>query len=385
MKLFIASDASIHLYNGRYYYVSQVYTIIKKYYDNFGPLTICGRLKNDQELSSSYIDVTDMIEEYVEIGSLYKAMFFAYNDKIRNAIQKCDLVVGRCNGIVSFRAADIAKKLKKPYYAEVMNCAWDAYWNHGTVGKIIAPYMFFKMKRVVYNADYALYVTSEFLQKRYPCKNPSVGVSDVWLEDVDDSVLKKRLDKIEKSDFKEITLMTTAAVNVRYKGQEFVIKAIPQLNRAGIRVKYMLVGGGDDSYLCALAKKYNVEDQVEFLGRRPLSEVFELVERADIYIQPSLQEGLPRSVVEAMSKACPVIGARTAGIPELIPDECVVRRKSVKDIADAIIRFANKEKMTELAMANFENAKAYQNDILSEKRNSYYKMVIYEISSSENR
>ena len=381
MKMLIALDASIHLCKGRYYYVTQVYTIMKNYYDSFGPLTICGRLKKDESLSASFIDVTDMIEEYIEIGSLYKTMLHGYNNKIRRAAEKCDIIVGRCNGIVAYRAADVAKRLKKPFYAEIMSCAWDAYWNHGIVGKLVAPYMFLKMKSVVKNADYALYVTSEFLQNRYPCKNPSVGISNVLIENVDERALELRNEKINNCDFKNITLMTTAAIDVRYKGQEYVIKAIPMLNKAGIRVKYMLVGGGDESFLRSVAKSCGVEDQVEFLGRRPLPEVFEIADKADIYVQPSLQEGLPRSVIEAMSRACPAVGAKTAGIPELISEECVVKRKSAKDIADTIIRIYNKDKMTELSKMNFERSKGYLNDILSEKRNKYYEMVINENSS----
>ena len=219
------------------------------------------------------------------------------------------------------------------------------------------------------------------MQNRYPCKNPSVGISNVLIENVDERALELRNEKINNCDFKNITLMTTAAIDVRYKGQEYFIKAIPMLNKAGIRVKYMLVGGGDESFLRSVAKSCGVEDQVEFLGRRPLPEVFEIADKADIYVQPSLQEGLPRSVIEAMSRACPAVGAKTAGIPELISEECVVKRKSAKDIADTIIRIYNKDKMTELSKMNFERSKGYLNDILSDKRNKYYEMVINENSS----
>ena len=62
-------------------------------------------------------------------------------------------------------------------------------------------------------------------------------------------ILKRRLEKIETMDTTNLTLMTTAAVDVRYKGQEYVIKAISQLNQLGIRIKYWLVGGGNPKYL----------------------------------------------------------------------------------------------------------------------------------------
>lgn len=381
MKAIIATDVAIYLCNSRYYYASQVSAIIERYYKQFGILTLCGRVREAESITSSFVDVTDMIDKVVAIPSLEKAMIGAYNSLVQKAVAESDLVICRCPGVVSSCAADAARKLGKKVFAESMGCAWDAYWNHGIVGKIAAPYMFYKMRKTVYNADYALYVTNEFLQKRYPCKNESVGVSNVLIKSVDDEVLMRRLEKIAQADYSTVTIMTTAAIDVRYKGQEFVIKAIPELNKAGIRVRYLLVGGGYDTYLRGVAQNCGVEDQVEFIGRRPLNEVFELLDTVDIYIQPSLQEGLPRSVIEAMSRGCPAIGARTAGIPELISAECVVKRKSASEIAQVIQKIANPQMMRELAIQNFTNAKGYLDSVLNEKRTGYFK----KISEENNR
>ena len=57
---------------------------------------------------------------------------------------------------------------------------------------------------------------------------------------------------------------------------------------------------------------------------------------SDIYIQPSLQEGLPRAVVEAMSTALPCIGFNTGGIPELLEPEYIVKLKNVDGIVQRI-------------------------------------------------
>ena len=70
-----------------------------------------------------------------------------------------------------------------------------------------------------------------------------------------------------------------------------------------------------------------------------------------------------------------MIGTKTAGIPELIPSECVVRRKARRDIAEAIIQLANPEKMTELAKMNFEEAMKYQIGILNMKRKKYFTRI----------
>lgn len=381
MRTIVATDVVIYSYKSRYYYASQVSAIIERYYKQFGNLTLCGRVEKVYSLSPSLMDVTDMVDKVVVIPSLEKAMFGFYNSRIGQAVAESDLVICRCPGVISACVANAARKADKKVLAESMGCAWDAYWNHGVIGKLAAPYMFYKMRQTVYYANYALYVTNEFLQKRYPCKNESIGVSNVLIENIDEAILKKRKEKIRCSDYQTVVLMTTAAVDVRYKGQKFVIKAIPKLNKLGIRVKYLLVGGGNIAYLKGIAKNCGVEDQVEFVGRKTLDEVLELLDQADIYIQPSLQEGLPRSVIEAMSRGCPCIGARTAGIPELISPECVVRRKSVSDIVQTVQRIANPEKMEELATQNFENAKGYLDSVLSERRNNYYRKIADDLDS----
>ena len=85
----------------------------------------------------------------------------------------------RLPSLVSLKVYRLARKNSKKYLTEVMGCAWDAYWNHSIVGKLLAPGMFLGMRRMVKKADYCVYVTKSFLQKRYPCNNESVGISNV--------------------------------------------------------------------------------------------------------------------------------------------------------------------------------------------------------------
>lgn len=385
MKILIVSDVTIYRRAEKYYCLPQVFSVLKNYFANFGKLAFCGKVAVVDEAPSTCLEISDMLLNVTSVPSFGRALLGLCDKRIEEAAKDCDLVVARVPGIIAYRAADAAKRLKKPYFAESMGCAWDAYWNHSLTGKILAPYMFLKMKSVVKNADFALYVTSEFLQKRYPCKNESVGVSNVKITDVADEVLARRLARIEAADPKrEIALATTAAVDVRYKGQEYVIRAIPKLNKLGIRVKYTLIGGGDPAYLTSVAQKCGVLEQIEFAGRRPLDEVFQILDETDVYMQPSLQEGLPRSVIEAMSRGCPCVGARTAGIPELIAPEYVARRKSVRDIVDAVRNLSARPQMTAQAKENFERAKDYQNEILCQRRNAFYDKVKAKLNFNSN-
>nr|WP_305146428.1 glycosyltransferase family 4 protein [Holdemania filiformis] len=173
--------------------------------------------------------------------------------------------------------------------------------------------------------------------------------------------------------------MTSANVDLLSKGQEYVVKAINLLKQKGIRITYFLAGSGDQKYLLEIAKKYGVDDCLVFLGKLTLEEIFERIDNnIDIYIQPSLQEGLPRAVIEAMSRACPCLGARTAGIPELLDDDCIFKPKSAIDIAETIQKVC-KNGLTEYAIRNFNKSKEFVEEVLNVRRNRYFNMIKAEI------
>ena len=381
MKVLVVTDIHAYCANDKIYLAEQIYHIIKRYSESFGNVNLFSRVVY-QSPKEKMIDATEYIDKVYGCNSLTDIFKPKTKAILEATVKECNLVIGRLHSIFSCLAADIARKNKVPFFAELMGDAWDGFWNHSLFGKIIAPYMLFKTKKVVKNADFALYVTSKFLQDRYPCKNESVAASNVLIKETSSEILIRRIEKIEKMQTSEISLMTTAAVNVKYKGQQYAIKAIPKLNKLGIKVKYYVVGGGSQDYLRSLAEKYKVSEQVIFTGRLALDDVFELLDDVDLYIQPSLQEGLPRSVIEAMSRACPCTGAKTAGIPELIEDKYVVKRKSVNDIVEKVIDFCNStvEDKKATAERNFEESKNYLEDVLNKKRTAYYDKVKSEIN-----
>ncbi len=373
MNVLIVTDFPVWKKDTRVYTKPAFSTIIQRYGDNLGKISVACPVIEDGKLPEFCVDITAIVVKTVAVGTV-PALLHKRNPELNEEIQACDIVVGRFGGFVSLYCFYLARKKQKPLFAEVMSCTWDAFWNHGILGKVIAPYMFLATKKAIKKADYALYVTEKFLQNRYPCDANSIGVSNVVFPDIEEKTVKIRKEKILNTDKENIVLMTCAAVNVQYKGQQYVIEAIPKLNRLGIKVKYYCVGQGSAEYLKNVARKYNVEDQVVFTGTIEHDKIFELLDECDIYVQPSLQEGLPRSLIEAMSRGCPCIGAKTGGIPELLPEECVFKRKSAEEISQKI------ELLLEAGLdgyvdKSFEKAKEFQKNILDEKRNSYFNRV----------
>lgn len=339
---------------------------------------------NVELLRKSFNTIKTSNKKIVEVPNIYSSYYTYLNPIIRHksdkiiekSVVESDAIIIRVPSFIGYKVAKFAKKHNKPYLIEIVGCARDSLWYHSIKGKLIAFSNFFSMRKSVKKAPFALYVTNMFLQHRYPNNGVNIGCSDVALLETNNQVLEQRLKKInEMTETQTIVLGTTAAVNVRYKGQQYVIKAISKLNKEGYNFEYHLVGGGDNSYLKAMAKKYKIEDKVKFLGTYTHKEVFDFLDMIDVYIQPSKLEGLPRSLVEAMSRGCPSLGSNVGGIPELLDIKNIFKKNSSKEIY-VLLKQINRESLMNEAKQNFEKAQEYNKDVLNKKREAFYKDFI---------
>ena len=107
-------------------------------------------------------------------------------------------------------------------------------------------------------------------------------------------------------------------------------------------------------------------------------EIYIWLKGLDVYVQPSKQEGLPRSVIEAMSVGCPAIGSNLAGIPELLDKQCLFNPNKKDEIVDAVKRMMDKDFLKEMAEKNFKRAKIYNiNDIESRRQKIFLQYAQY--------
>jgi len=337
------------------------------------------RLDNEVVLFTRIIDEQDKAKQWslIRENVTVKGDSSLSGNGLEEVIKKADGVIIRLPSFLGNKACELVKRYQKPYLIEMVGCAWDSLWNHGIKGKIIAPYSFLRTRKYVKDAPYVLYVTEKFLQGRYPTNGKSIGCSDVVIEDVNPGIFDRRIEKINKRNRKRI-IGTIGAVDVRYKGQEYVIQALSILKKRGYdNLEYQIVGNGDQSFLRSKAETFKVENQVYFLGGLAHEKIFDWLDSIDIYIQPSKTEGLPRALIEAQSRALPCLGSRVGGIPELIGEECVFDvSKKADEIATAIskkIEFLDQEMEKKIASYNYENAKKYNHEVLEKERSAFYK------------
>jgi glycosyltransferase involved in cell wall biosynthesis len=373
---------------GNYYGVALNERMFSRYYLITRTLTVAIRteLKSDDNVKGlSKINLDNFqVVSCPNLSSLKGMLFgrFKLESILYDHINNVDFLIIRLPSLIGILSIEIARKMNKPFLIELVGCPWDAFWNHSWKGKLVAPFMRYATKKAVRNAPYVLYVTNEFLQRRYPNTGRTINCSDVALPTLDESVLDARLHKIKQTTKnKPIVIGTTAAVDVRYKGQEYVIQAIAELNKQGYNFEYRLVGGGDKARLQSIAEKYSVADKVIFEGSIPHERIFDYLDDIDIYVQPSKTEGLPRALIEAMSRGCPCIGSNAGGIPELLDNAYIFRSGNVKELVTILANF-DVEKMVKQAKRNFEFSKGYAKEVIETRRNEFFKQFAESVENS---
>ncbi len=114
------------------------------------------------------------------------------------------------------------------------------------------------------------------------------------------------------------TLLLVARLTEQ-KGHRFLIEALPGLLAEWPSLACLFVGEGEcREALWSLAKEKGVEHACRFVGAQ--NNVGDWYATADVVVLPSLSEGLPFVVLEAMAMARPVVASSVNGVPEIIQD-----------------------------------------------------------------
>lgn len=110
---------------------------------------------------------------------------------------------------------------------------------------------------------------------------------------------------------------------VEAKALHVLLQALADLRRAGaLDFTTHLVGCGPlEAELRARTEALCLQDAVRFHGRRPHSEVPVWMAAADVFCLPSIREGCPNVILEALASGRPVVSTRVGGIPELTRPE----------------------------------------------------------------
>lgn len=126
------------------------------------------------------------------------------------------------------------------------------------------------------------------------------------------------------------------------KGYDYALHACKQLKEKDIPFHCTIIGGAGDEELQFLVDNLGLKNYVVLEKRKPQSEIFSAMRKASLLLMPSLDEGVPNVVVEAMAIGLPVISTDCGGVPELITndkDGWLVPTRNPQALAGAIEDF----------------------------------------------
>lgn len=158
-------------------------------------------------------------------------------------------------------------------------------------------------------------------------------------------------------EYKSEALIACTAFHDKIKGVDILIRATKILKDRGYRFKVIQIGGdliganNENTHLLnKLVKELEIEDTFFFLGIK--NNVLEYLYNADIYCQPSRNEALSFTIMEAMLAKLPIVASNVGGIPEIVKDGCngyLFEKENYTELADKL-EILLKDKMKRLTM-----------------------------------
>ncbi|MHA1337897.1 MAG: glycosyltransferase family 4 protein, partial [Promethearchaeota archaeon] len=175
------------------------------------------------------------------------------------------------------------------------------------------------------------------------------------------------------------------------KRQDLIIEVIKELKDRNYNVHLSLIGFSHimfratgfrvetkiEKQIINLIKKYNLESNVSLLGYIDHNKIPEYLENTHIYIHPSLSEGLPNSVLEAMAMEIPIVMTNVGGMRELKVDQgtILIEPNNKQQLIDGIISFINNPKRMS------EGGKRNREFIIKNFSWKYHSQKLYKIYS----
>ncbi|MCM8764175.1 MAG: glycosyltransferase [Candidatus Omnitrophica bacterium] len=163
----------------------------------------------------------------------------------------------------------------------------------------------------------------------------------------------------KKKERKEKIVFTASRLSPE-KGVQFLIEAARIILKQDKGIKFLIAGEGHfESNLVEMVKEYGIKDNVIFLGYR--NDIPQLISESDVVVLPSLWEGMPNILLEAMAMKKPVIATDVGGSSEIVKNGqtgLIVRPGSAADLAEKImLLFSDKMLAEKIAENGYELAR----------------------------
>jgi len=292
----------------------------------------------------------------------------------------------RVPGVVGTLLAKDLNKIRRPFALEVVGDPWDSLAPGSVKSSFRAAIRRKEQKNLKMQCQRAVacaYVTESGLQKRYPPGGWSTHYSSVELSPcdvIDQTLIERRLKRIEHKRRNNETwrIVFIGTLSQLYKAPDVLIRSVGRCLQKGLNLGLVLIGDGQFRVkLEQQVEKLGLEDKVTFIGSLPAgAAIYQQLDMSDLYVLPSRQEGLPRSVIEAMARGLPCIGSHVGGFPELLEDRYRVSPNDFEALANKITEvLTDNTLMVKAVRRNVAVADRYRSDVLAQRRTAFYRYV----------
>lgn len=197
---------------------------------------------------------------------------------------------------------------------------------------------------------------------------PGVGM------DLSQYVSSNEIRKIKRNELEikdsDIALISMGEL-IKRKNYPLAIEAVARCKNP--HIQYYICGNGpEEEKLKKLCVDLGVNDQIHFLGFR--SDIKELLKAADIFLFTSKQEGLARSMMEAMASGVPCIASRIRGNTDLLDDNGGMLCSSLKEYTQAIEKMLEHSELRKrMGQNNLEKIKQFSIEAATDELRRVYK------------
>jgi len=183
-------------------------------------------------------------------------------------------------------------------------------------GLPLKPHWRWLLKWTLRNANKVIAISQESAKNAKSLVETDV---EVIYEGVDTNKFRPvEVAKMEKEIILTVGILSKS--NLKRKGLETLVRSVPYVVKEFPNVKFVFVGRKRDGYpvLRGLAEKLAVSDYVDFAGFKSDSELLKLLSQSALFAMPSVHEGFPTVISEALACEKPVVATSLSAIPEVV-------------------------------------------------------------------
>lgn len=249
-------------------------------------------------------------------------------------------------------------------------------WGQGSDVYLPEPLTKMTSRTVMKNADSVIALTEDMKQTMWS------------IYDRDIVVIPNGVELKEYTNETSVKVINDAGKRILFvgrlhqvKGVRYLLQAMKIVHKKMHDVQLILVGDGEErEHLEFLTADLAIKECVEFAGKVPHEKVQVYMNQAEVFVLPSLSEGFPVTIIEAMACGLPIVATRVRGVSEIIEDGIngyLVDPKDPVQIARALLKILDNEYLRkEMSSNNREEAKKYSWDEIAVKLEKTYQNTL---------